>query len=57
MFVLVFNDALKQKMLSNGFKKIKEDSNGTYFVLDKVSKFNFDTEDKNNFIFTNKLQF
>lgn len=55
--VLVIDEALKQKMISKGFKVIKEESNGTIFALDKKLQFNFDEVDKAKFTFISRLTF
>lgn len=56
-FILCTDEALKQQLLSSGFKIMKEESYGTVFVLDKCIKFNFSLADKSKYTIINKLTF
>lgn len=57
MFIYVLDKELKAKLISKGFKLLKEDENGATFTFsDKVS-FDFNNVDKTKFLFTNKLTF
>lgn len=57
MFIYCVDKELKNELIDKGFKLLKEDDNGSTFVLDKAIKFNFNEIDRNKFIFTNKLTF
>lgn len=57
MFIYCVDKELKKELIDKGFKLLKEDDNGSTFVLDKAIKFNFNEIDRNKFIFTNKLTF
>lgn len=57
MFIMVFDEDLRIKLKSLGFKELKSVSDGTFFVLNKNIKFNFELVDKNKYLFTNKLSF
>ncbi len=57
MFVYVIDEKLKNELVNSGFKMLKEDENGAFFVFNKKSKFNFDNVDKTKFLFTDRLTF
>lgn len=56
-FIYIIDKELKNELIDKGFKLLKEDDNGSTFVLDKAIKLNFNEIDKNKFMFTNKLTF
>ena len=57
MFVYLNDEKLKKELINSGFKMLKEDENGAFFVFNKKSKFNFDNVDKTKFLFTDRLTF
>jgi len=56
MFIYCFDKELKQELIKQGFKLLKEDEDGAVFVFDKL-KFNFEGVDKKKYFITNKLTF
>lgn len=57
MFIYVLDEGLKEELINQGYKLLKEDDNGTTFVFDKTINFNFNVISKDKFILTNKLTF
>ena len=55
-FIYVLDKELKNQLISEGFKLLKEDENGAVFVFSEL-KFNFDKVDKSKYLFTNRLTF
>ena len=55
-FIYVLDKDLKNQLINNGFKLLKEDESGAVFVFSEL-KFNFDKVDKSKYLFTNRLTF
>ena len=56
MFLKREEDDLKQELIVKGFKLLKDESDKSIFVVDKV-KFDFTKLDKQKYMFTNRLTF
>ena len=56
MFIYCVDNDLKQELIKQGFKLLKEDDKGATFVFSEL-KFNFDKVDKSKYLFTNRLTF
>lgn len=56
MFIYCVDKELKQELIKQGFKLLKEDDKGATFVFSEL-KFNFDKVDKSKYLFTNRLTF
>ena len=56
MFIHCFDDNLKQELKAKGLKLLKDESDKSIFVVDKV-KFDFAKVDKQKYMFTNRLTF
>ena len=57
MFVHCIDRDLKEKLISRGFKLLKENDTGATFVIPKDVNFDFDKVDKSKFLLTNRLTF
>lgn len=57
MFIMCLDDNLKKKLISNGFKLLKDNKSQAIFLFDKNKQFNFESVDKKKFLFTNRLTF
>ena len=57
MFVICFDDELKEKLKLDGFKLLNQDKDKAVFIYNKNNKFNFNKVNKKKFLFTNKLNF
>jgi len=56
-FIHCFSQELKNKLLKDGFKIIKQNNNFTIFENNQSLNFNFNQLDKKQFILTNKMTF
>ena len=57
MFIYCFDKELKQELIKQGFKLLKEDDKGATFVFSDKEKFDFTKVDKTKYLFTNRLTF
>ncbi|MDD2495963.1 MAG: hypothetical protein PHE29_12320 [Tissierellia bacterium] len=56
-FIYCLDEDLKNKLIKQGFKLLKEDDKGATFVFSDKIKFDFNNVSKNKFMFTNRLTF
>lgn len=56
-FIYVLDKELKNQLISNGFKLLKEDDDGAVFVFSDKVRFDFNNVNKSKFLFTNRLTF
>ena len=54
-FIYCLDEDLKNKLIKQGFKLLKEDDKGATFVFS--DKIKFDKVDKSKYLFTNRLTF
>lgn len=57
MFIQCFDNELKNKLIKNGYKMVKENQTYSLFIYNNSNKFSFDGIDKSKFIFTDKMTF
>lgn len=57
MFIVCFDNILRDKLIASGFKILSQKQGVSIFVYDKKIKFNFSSERVDSFMLTNKLTF
>lgn len=57
MFIQCFDNELKNKLINEGYKLVKENQNYSLFIYDNSNKLNFDGIDKSKFVLTSKMTF